>query len=178
MNKLSHFLYEDDFHSPILLRETKTAVKNLILCPLWKPERTLLGAAVCAGLGLNGLQKVLQWTGYGAKNRSWESWFLALPSLCKCCLLSLCIQCLLPYGVLGHTTGLWRSRRTHCPCEASLGNLPSATLQEPRAGNYETAVASAPTSALHASAISLHLYARNSAGICFLHTKEKEEWKR
>lgn len=55
------------------------------------------------------------------------------------------------------------------------GNLPSATLQEPHAGNYETDVASVPTSVLHASVISLHLYARNSAGICFLQTKEKEE---
>lgn len=80
-----------------------------------------------------------------AKKRSWESWSSALSSLHKW-MLSLCIQCLLSYWVLGHTPGLRRCRRTHCPFEASVGNPPSATVQELRAGNYETAVASAPAS--------------------------------
>lgn len=35
-----------------------------------------------------------------------------------------------------HTTGLGCSKRTQCPCKASLRNLPSAKMQEPCAGNY------------------------------------------
>lgn len=125
------------FIPPVLPSERKTVVTKLILCPQWKTERTLLGVAICAGLGLNDLQKALQWIGYWAKNRSWESWCLVLYSQHKCCLLSLYNCCLLPNWALRHTTGLWCSKRTHCPCGASFRNLPSATLQEPCAGNYE-----------------------------------------
>ena len=115
--------------------DRKPAVKKLILCPQWKTERILSGAAIRAGLGLTDLQKALQWISYWAKNRSWEAWFLVLYSLQKCCLLSLYNHCLLPSWALRLTTGLWCSKRTHCPSEASLGNLPSATPQEPWAEN-------------------------------------------
>ena len=89
------------FTPPVLLSERKTAVKKLILCSQWKTERSWLWAAICAGLGLNDLQRALQWIGHWAKNRSWESWSLILYSLHKCCLLSLSICCVSHTGRSG-----------------------------------------------------------------------------
>lgn len=46
------------FNSPVLWSARKAEVKKLILRPQRKLERTLLGAAVCVGLGLNDLQRL------------------------------------------------------------------------------------------------------------------------
>lgn len=148
VNKSPHFLHKDvDFHSPALLRERENSSSEADPTSPVKNQRDVTGGRSTCRTTLSAVQRA-------------SLLFLSQEEKLGILLPTSVLTTRVPPSpvpAFRPTTGLWCSKRTHCPCEASLWNLPSARPQAPCAGNYTTAVALAPTSVLHTSVITLHL---------------------